>query len=210
MSAPDAFGAVRTLARELPFDFSDVEAAGRTFAECRVRNVALACRLAQVWAYVYVLRYFTTRFTFDTQRDPVDCDRLVADCFERILGGMDGLEHDERFPAWVSVVCKNTFRSYLRTRAVYTLALPDDETLSGDEPADDLDPTFTRMAITRAIGKLPDYLRDLARRRLLEDASYEDLAAESGHPVEVVRAYVNKAMTRLRQDAGVRMAAGRL
>jgi RNA polymerase sigma factor (sigma-70 family) len=209
MSAPDAFGAVRTLARELPFDFSDVEAAGRTFAECRVRNVALACRLAQVWAYIYVLRYFTTRFTFDTQRDPVDCDRLVADCFERILGGMDGLEHDDRFPAWVSVVCKNTFRSYLRTRAVYTLALPDDEALSGDDPPDDLDPTFTHLAVSRAIGKLPDYLRDLARRRLLENASYEDLAAESGHPVEVVRTYVNKAMVRLRQDAGVRMAAGR-
>ncbi len=206
MAASDAFLAVRALARELPFDFADMEAAGQTYVECRTQQVDVACHRAQVWAYCYVLRYFIARFTYDTQRDPVDCDRLVADCFAKVLGGMAEIHDEQRFPHWVSVVCKNTFRSYLRTHAPQFADLPED--LPSEEP-DDFDPTFAHLAFMRALARLPEYLRDVARRRLLEEASYESLAAEFGKPVEVMRAYVKKARERLQQDPDLRSAAGR-
>jgi len=163
--------------------------------------------MAQVWAYCYVLRYFTTRFTYDTQRSPVDCDRLVAECFERVLNGMNSLHDDGRFPAWVSVVCKNTFRSYLRTHVPLHAPLPED--LPNEEDADEPDPMLARMAVEHALAQLPDYLREVARRRLVDGESYEQLAEALDKPVSVLRSYVNKACERLRQDAGVRLAAGR-
>ena len=55
-------------------------------------------------------------------------------------------------------------------------------------------------SINRAIEALPDFLRDVARMRLVEHRSYRAIQQETGRPLPTLRTYVNRAMAQLRRN----------
>ncbi len=202
---PHHRSAVDALARRLPFDLDDVEAAGQAYALWRSAPTPERLEVAQVWAYLYIHRYAAAKLTREHRDDPLALDTLTTDAFARVLAHHGSVRDPAQFPAWVSVVCKNTFRAWLRRGATST-ALPDDDHLADpDEPGEAApEPHLVALAAERAIEALPSFLREIARRRFVEHDDYERIAADLGHGVATVRAYAKRARERLQSNAGLR------
>ncbi len=62
------------------------------------------------------------------------------------------------------------------------------------------DASVIYRSIRAAIEALPDYLREVARMRLLENRSYRTIREETGKSLQTLRSYVNKALIRLRRN----------
>lgn len=212
MADPDAFAAIRSLARELPFDLDDTDAAAAAYGRWRAGEPTQK-RHAELWAYLYAWRYFAAKFLREPNRPATDQDVLVSTAFGRIVAHFDAVRDPARFAAWVSVVCKNTFRNYLR-RPPTTTPLSDEaaEALADDDTAEATDETLDaphlRRVLDAAFAALPDYLREVARRRLVQNEPYEDISAALGKPVPILRSYVNKTVERFRADPALRRALG--
>ena len=194
------------LARRLPFAVDDVAAAGEAFARWRAAPSPLTAEPVHLWAYLYVHRYFAGKLAREVRADPVSFDALTTQAFEQVLGHLGAVRDPQQFPAWVSVVCKNAFRSWLR-RAPGTSSLPDDDELPDmATPSPDAtppEPHLVGLAVARAIEALPDFLREIARRRFVQQDDYERIAADLGHGVATVRAYAKRARDRLQADPGL-------
>ena len=199
------FETVRALTRQLPFDLDDTEAAARVYARFRETERHADREIVELWAYTFVLRYVYSKFLRELDRPPSDADALITEAFGRVVARLDTVRDPERFPAWVSVVCKNAFRSYLR-RAPGVGSLDEEMDLEADatEPCAEFDAPIVTFAIRRAFDRLPAGIREIARGRLLDDRSYEDLSDLHGKPVPILRSYVHKALVALRADGVLR------
>ncbi|MBE2186326.1 MAG: sigma-70 family RNA polymerase sigma factor [Rhodothermales bacterium] len=209
MSPHEFFETYRRARSALPFAVDDMPAAAEAFARWQ-HGDASGRDDAGLWAYLYLLRTFGTRFLSEPQRRVSDLDALLAETYARVMAhGPEQVRDPERFPAWVSVVAQNAFRTYLR-RTAPTAALPDSYDAPDDAPLplDDTDPVADRAHVVAAINRLPDYLRDIASRRLLNQEDYDAIARDLGKDVQVVRTYTKKALDRLRADPALRTLLG--
>lgn len=209
MSPHDFFESFRRLCPHLPFDVDDTAAAAAAFGRWQ-QGEAAGREAATMWAYLFLLRTFALRFLREPQRPSSDLDGLLSHTYGLVLARADQVREPERFPAWVSVVAQNTFRTYLR-RTPVAAALPD----AYDAPDEDAPAPFDhapahdlRLHLNAAIDRLPEFLRDVARRRLIDEADYEAVAEETGKTVQVVRSYTKKALDRLRHDPALQVLMG--
>ncbi len=208
MSLEDEFTSLRTLVQHLPFALDDYGAANATFARWRDERAPHLLRTIDLWAYLYVRWYFLGKFAANRDLPATDLDELLTQVFRRIQEKRDTVRED--FCSWASVVCKNHFRNYLaRRRKVYALT---DEAAARlpDEPFDDeaLDAAPTAAALHEALARLPDFVRTVARKRLIENLSYEVISEQEDKPVPILRSYVHKAQARLRADPQLRRFLG--
>lgn len=209
MSPHEFFETYRRARSALPFSVDDMSAAASAFARWQ-RGDATGRDDAGLWAYLYLLRTFGTRFLAEPQRRISDLDGLLAETYARAMSrAPEQIRDPERFPAWVSVMAQNAFRTYLR-RSPATNALPDDYDAPDDAPLplDADDPVADRAHVVDAVNRLPDYLRDVATRRLLNQEDYDAIARDLGKDVQVVRTYTKKALDRLRADPALRTLLG--
>ena len=51
-----------------------------------------------------------------------------------------------------------------------------------------------------AIDRLPNFLQEVARLYFTQQRKYDEIGQITGKPVPTIRAYVNKAVKRFRQD----------
>jgi len=128
----------------------------------------------------------------------------------------------------VSVVCRNTYLNHRRSRKpTYSLddpttglvAVAGDGILPGavgvgerlafrpdgivaepDAAEVERDSLAAVEAVANAIERLPGYLRDVARMKLLDGYTYEQISAELDRPPPILRAYFHRALLRLRKD----------
>lgn len=197
---------LRSIADELPFHLDDVDAANATFARWHQHRADADRRLVEIWTYCYVYRYFLAKFATSARREDGTLDDLVGRTFNDLLRHMPRIRQPERFTHFVSKVCRNTFVNHLRAGRTY-VSLDDDiitlrtSALRADQA---YDLVHTYQAVVRAIEELPDYLRGIARMRLLENCSYEEIHAATEHPIPTLRSYVNKAVRRLRTHPELR------
>ena len=193
-------------AQHLPFHVDDYDRASEAYVAARAGDPK-ARRTAELWAFCYVRRYFLAKFVRDRAYPVVDLDQLVGKAYGRVMDKWDTVKNPERFAAYLSVLCRNQYIDYLRARKadayleeaehVHPTADPVDEAAVHDRP-------LAQRTLTRAIERLPDSLREVARLRLLENKSYEHVEAATGYTVPTARAYVHKALQKLRHDADVR------
>jgi len=191
---------LRSIADELPFHLDDMDEANVTFARWYQHRTDEDRRLVEIWTYCYVYRYFLIKFATSARRDDGTLDQLVGRAFRDMQRNLDQVREPQRFTHWVSRVCRNTFVNYLRAGRTY-ISLDDDTiTLRAGTPRADqaYDLMHIYQVAVRAIEDLPDYLRGIARMRLLEECSYDEIQAVTEHPVPTLRSYVNKAVRRLR------------
>ena len=209
----------RDLASRLPFQLDDLERVNDLFLAVRKKpDRALEVQL-EVWTYCFVRRYFSIKLSRDSLARGADLDGLMDVAYTRIRRSRDDVR--KRYGSWVSVVCRNAFLNYVRDRkpfveldepefAVSVPVQPGDP--RGSRPAAQvrsMDLTITLAAIDGAISRLPEYLRPIARLRILEDRDYDEIAEIVARPMPTVRAYFHKAVSRLRKDPDVRAVLGK-
>ena len=188
------------LAAALPFAVDDYAAANAAFVAWREGSGAR--RTVDLWAYCYVHRYVLTRFARETGGAPSDADVVTTKAYERILNGLDTVRDPGRFAQFVSVVCKNTLLNNRSRRRAFDAL---DEALPAEAPERDaVDAGLVRHTLAAAIAVLPEGIRETARLRFLEGLGYDALAERIGKEVPTARAYVSKAVRRLREDPALR------
>lgn len=195
------------LLRALPFAFDDFPAATRAYAAWREVPTGEGYAVLQVWVYAYVDRYLRGKLLREPRATALDLDTLSERAYDQIMRYLDRVREPGRFVHWVSRICANAFRQWLRRRDDATAPLPDDDAFADLDAADEddtPDPDLVGRVVGRAIAALPEFLRPIAYRRFVEQQEYERIAADLGLGVPTVRSYVNKARERLRVDPGLR------
>ena len=211
MMLNDRLDRLHDVAKHLPFEVDDYEAANAAFCRWLESDTEADHRVVDIWLYCYVQRYVLLRLLRAQDIAAGEADRIIEYVFMRARDQLDRIEEPERFAQWVSVVCKNSFLNGLRRR--FTRAPLAEETLEGEEMESghstlaDLDRDLVRHTVRRAIGRLPSALQPIAELRLLEGRSYKHIAAATEHPLPTVRTYMAKAVGRLRADPAMRILA---
>jgi RNA polymerase sigma factor (sigma-70 family) len=205
MSLVDEFRSLRRMTEHLPFAVDDYDQANDAFVRLRAGDESLR-DVVDLFAYLYTRRYFLTKFIRNRDLPPTDCDTLVGDAYGRFRRKAATIEQADRFTAWLSVVCANLFRNYISRRK--PLSNLDGEALARIEgdgiDTEAVDQGVLATLLLGAILRLPDFLQEVARMRLVEEMSYADMAEATGKPEATLRSYVNKVLTRLRQDSAIR------
>ncbi|MCH8959831.1 MAG: sigma-70 family RNA polymerase sigma factor [Bacteroidetes bacterium] len=186
----------------LPFHLDDSELVNQAFVRWRQSQSAGDKRLVDTWTYCYVYRYFLIKLVSSASQKALTLDWLVANAFDDVQGSLRDIRRPECYTHWVSKICRNTFVNHLRTqRSLVSLDLGGlllvDEDVSATEARD---ASVIYRSIRAAIEALPDYLREVARMRLLENRSYGAIREETGKSLKTLRSYVNKALIRLRRN----------
>ncbi|PAP76090.1 RNA polymerase sigma factor [Rubrivirga marina] len=197
--ARDHSSRLQDLARHLPFAVDDFEAARETFVRWRAEGREADRETAQLWAYCYVVWYFYGKFARERTSGVSDIDGVIERAMKRLLRSMSSVRDPERFPQFVSVVCRNVLYSY-RQRRRETVEL--DEHVAPVAPAETsgLDRVLVRRLVARAVEALPPAISEVVRMRLLEKRSYQDIADATGRSLATTRTYYSKAIARLRED----------
>jgi RNA polymerase sigma factor (sigma-70 family) len=189
------------VAAHLPFHVDDLDAANAAFQRWQETGRGEDLELVELWTYCYTRRYFIAKFLRDSVHGPTALDQLVGKAFTKARNNLENVRQPERFASWVSVICRHTFLNFLR-RYRGEHAILDEARLPAPPRPEHFehDRRTTRRAVERAIGRLPPSLQEVARLKFLEDRSYEYIVEVTGRPAASVRAYVNKAVVRLRED----------
>lgn len=203
MSAPSS--ELRTVIDRLPFSVDDTDAANQAFRRWRAEEDQEAKRLADLWTYCYVCRYFLAKSARGTFDNPSDGDELITRAYRKVQKNRDGVRNAARYANWVSVVCKNTLLNYTR-RNQFSESIEDEgrPTLTAENKNTVAEVGFVYEAFTEAIERLPPYLQEPARLYFLENREFEEISDAVGKPVATVRTYKHKAMKKLRTDDRLR------
>lgn len=205
MTLRAALTRTEALAARLPFGLDDYDQADEAFHKMRRDDEPLARHHVELWTYCYIRRYFLYKFLRHRRFRVGDLDLLIDKTFQKVERNRDGLELPVRYAAWVSVVCRNTFLNRLRIQRDYRSV--DDEygpVLSVREEEAGYDAATVLHAVEAAIERLPPYLQEAARQRLLYGRSYDEVAALLDIKTSLARTYTSKALKRLRKDEGLR------
>ncbi len=194
---------LEALAAHLPFPLDDFDAAAEVFVRWREHGVQADRDTAQLWAYCFVVWYFYGRFASERSASASDLDWVIERSFKRVSRSFEEIRKPERFPQFVSVVCRNMLLTYRRRRHE-TVEVEDTTTPTPAREADGFDRILTRRLIERAIAALPSYSAEIARLRLIEEATYQEIADTTGLDIATTRTYFSKAVARLRADPDLR------
>lgn len=208
MKFKDRLQRLGAMAATLPFHVEDMEAITQTFVRWSESHRDDDLKTIEVWLYCFTQRYVLLRLMRESNVSPSEVDRHIEYVFVRAREGMVQVKEPLHFTHWVRVVCRNAFLNGRRSRVSYQpldeSQLPDAEVTTSIRVDAEIDRTVIHNTVKQAIGRLPDSLQSIATMRLLENHSYEHIAARTDRPLPTVRTYVAKALRRLRLDPGVR------
>ena len=190
---------LRALAVDLPFHLDDIASVNATFVRWRAEGAADDARTVAVWTYCYVQRYFYVKFA--SHPDAIPVDQLIDRALRGAFCSQARVRRPERYAQWVSTICKRTFLNYLRIDRIHVALSENLPPASGLSAPLHYDTALLRRSLGAAISSLPSFLRDIARMRLIEERSYTEIRELTGKPLPTLRAYTNKALRHLRNNA---------
>ncbi len=196
------FSTISEVANLLPFPLDDTKQVNDTFTRWRQGKADADKRLVDIWTYCYVYRYFLVKFTASEAHKYLAFDWLVATAFADVLRNLRRVRQPECYAGWVSTICRNTFVNHLRAQR-NTVSLDQGLTapiIEAPAVSSARDAFVLHHSICKAIEALPDFLRDVARMRLLENRSYGAIQEATGKPLPTLRTYVNRALDYLRKN----------
>ena len=201
----ESYSAVERLARRLPFHLDDFDRVNRLFDQYESGGNRDAEIQLELWTYCFVRRYLTIKLSRDPLVGAADLEELLDRVYRRIRSGRRGVR--ARYASWVSVVCRNSYLNYVRDRRATRYISEDprsrDDLLEVESVAGHIDLGTALGVVHNAIARLPSYLQQIARMRVLEELPYEEISLLVDRPIETVRAYAHKAVVRLRSDPSV-------
>ena len=188
----DAIQEIREIARQLPFAIDDMEAANALYLAWFKGQNAKDEQLLKAWAYCYVFKYFTQKY-LTTGLLYEDRDLLVGDAYVLIWKKHDDVNEVDKFANWVSKVCKNLFRSYLRNKRNRMRLLDFYRAKQVERTVSDSDYELDHVAIHRilvtAILKLPEHFGKPLLDKYVYGKTYDQIAAERNLSPQTVRSY---------------------
>lgn len=191
------FDRLDEMAARLPFAIDDYDEAAAVFARWREGGREVDHETVFLWSYCYTLRYFYVRFRREPAVAASDVDAVIDRALKNVHKSFEAVQIPTKLPNYVSVVCLNEYRTY-RRRCRPTEEL-DEERLAAPPEVDDFDLALVRWTIARVIEDLPPSLRPVARMRILEGASYPDVAEATGLALPTARTYYSKAIHKLQE-----------
>ncbi|HET6568546.1 MAG TPA: sigma-70 family RNA polymerase sigma factor [Rhodothermales bacterium] len=193
---------IQYVARHLSFSVDDVERAAEAFRLWREQESDAAKRDVDLWTYCFVRRYFLAKLARTARFSEADFEELISQAYLAAQSKSSQLRDPERYPHWVSKICKNRFLSYLNQN-VDSVPLPDEMPADFREPILD-ESTKAAVAVASAIQRLPDSLRDVTYQKLIEKRSYNEIERATGKDEGTLRSYISKARAKLRGDLVLR------
>lgn len=162
------------------------------------------------WVYAWTRRYFLRKFVEGQIRTSSEAEKLMEEVFFQAHEKHGSVREPDRFPSWISVICKYRFLNYIRSSNHHEAAdeivadtLASGEDIEQDVLKDiDIHTVFEKILASR-LDELPDYIRNVIHKKIWEDKSYEEIGRELNYPVETVRAYFARGLKILRETPGV-------
>ncbi len=111
-----SFESLDELVATLPFHLDDIPSINATYLHWHASGDAHEREVIQLWTYCFIRRYFLVKFIQEASWSAVDLDMLIETAFRKTEAREAQIREPSRYASWVSVVCKNTFRNYLRSR----------------------------------------------------------------------------------------------
>lgn len=205
MSCTTPFPSLQGVVGHLPFPIEAFEEANRAYVRWHREHRPDAKRIVDLWTYCFIRQYFLLKFARREDCSVSDLELVVEQAYRRVEERRCEVRRADCYAHWVSVVCKNVYLNYLRTAWRF---VPLHE---GPVPGGRADPVGLRyerlrmfQAVQRAIGHLPDYLREIAYLRFVQECSYQEIREATGKPLPILRSYVCKVRRRLRGHAALR------
>ncbi len=155
----------------------------------------------EVWTYRQLRCVVDSLIDKDQNARVCDADAVLSIALIRVEAGRESVQDPRSYASWVSVVGRNAYLNYKRSRP--TVRRVKEEDLSYDAELhmeSRMDGARVRRSVEDAIGRLPAFLRVVATMRLVEERDYDCISAATGKSKPTVRAYMNKALERLRTD----------
>lgn len=157
---------------------------------------------------VFSHRDYLVRFARRKLHDPALAEDVVHDVFEAVLRGRASFAGRSALRSWLVGILKNKLVDLIRDRARYQpLEHGDDESDSDDEweamecphaLPDDLAEQRERLSIVMArIAQLPEGLREVMERRILNEESTEEVCKGLGISQESLFVRLHRARKRL-------------
>ena len=193
--------ALRKLLARLPFNLYDADQINRTFC-CWIKERQDTDRqIIDLWTYCYVRNYLSFKFIQHPPIGVADFDLLLEQILNKVNSKRSQLDDKSRYASWVSVVCKNTYINYLRSkkRMVYLESLPTYQV--GERPNSFGELSFLLNNLEKAIARLPIYLQEVAYLHFVKGLPYPDIHEETGKSLPTIRSYVYKTIRRFRKDS---------
>lgn len=198
-----SFATIDRLARRLPFRIDDSDAVNEMYDQIRRNPDPRRAEFIEIWTYCYIWRYFLWKHIQNESASLSEFEASVSEAFRRASAGKDQVY--DSYASWISVICRNTFLSYARKlNSVTSLDDRATELLQSEVPAREHDPAMLRKAISDAVDRLPEHLRECARLHLIESLDYDEMARITGRTPATLRAYVHKSIRKLRDDPWLR------
>jgi len=200
LTAP--FRSLAAVASRLPFHLNETKKVNATFRHWRRDDDDEAKYHVDLWTYCFIRRYFLIKFTRDAlYNNAADMDALIEQAYVKVEDHQASVSDTTRYASWVSVMCKHAYLNYRRNvPSVVSIDQDDGLNLQGDSLEALHDAAMVHEGLRRAIERLPEFSREIAYLRFIENASYQDIARRMDKPLPIVRSYVNKAMVKLRSD----------
>jgi RNA polymerase sigma-70 factor (sigma-E family) len=139
--------------------------------------------------------------------NPNDAEDLLQTALTKTYLAWERIEDHRALDGYVRRALVNTRTSQWRKRKIEEFAcdeLPEPDPLPAPDPAEQ---QALRDAMWRAIGKLPERQRAMVVLRYYEDLSEAQTAEVLGVSVGTVKSAVSRALSKLRQDPDLAIAA---
>ena len=157
---------------------------------------------------VFSHRDYLVRYARRKLHDPALAEDVVHDVFEAVLRGRASFAGRSALRSWLVGILKNKLVDLIRDRSRYqAMAFESDEGSEGDEwhsvecPGalpDELAEQRERLSIVMArIAQLPEGLRDVMERRVLNEESTEEVCEGLGITQESLFVRLHRARKRL-------------
>lgn len=137
----------------------------------------------------------------------VPVEDILQDTFARALTHLPGFRARSSFLTWTATIALNLTTDWLRKERRRARLAPradfDSDAVPGRESGDPLETREEAARARAALGALPVTMRIAVTLRVVEDLTYEEVAARLAAPVPRVRTWVSRGLSRLRRTLEV-------
>ena len=136
------------------------------------------------------------RFVGSRVNDPHAAEDITQDVMLKVQSQLDALPPEDKLPAWVFAVARNSIIDHYRARAVVEDVDPVADTGEAEQQAAlrDLTPCLTRM-----VEQLPEPYRAAMKMADLEGLSQQEIADRAGISLSGAKSRVQRARQMLRE-----------
>ena len=132
--------------------------------------------------------------------NPTDAEDICQESLRKAYQRIGTFKPEYLFKTWIFSIARNTSIDHIRHRSTFStvkLGEADEPAVEDHEteisPEDHMIDDQSYDLFIRSIAALPDRYRRIAELRLLHDLSYQDIANETGLPLNTVRTRIRRA-----------------